>query len=174
MAKTKTVEELKTEKTTAKEELDVAKKEFKSFCKEKKIDADSTSAPADEKVAKKLTKLKDMVEKKQKAYDDLKAAIETAKSTKKESAPRELKYTYPADATPDQKKKIRAEARAEAKRKLKAEAKAAAGEKEPKKKDKKEKESEKKEGEKKKKDKKPKETPSEEANDSQADVVDED
>ena len=114
----------------AKEALKGAKAELTKFT-EKHGDA-----PEDEKLAKKLNKLKANVDESEKA---VRAAKKAAKP-KKEKAERQSKYDYPADCTTaEQKKKFRTEARRAANGEAKAAKKAEKAEKAPKAEGKKEK-----------------------------------
>lgn len=118
--KFKTYEEATEAHSSAKEEREVAREEFKTFRKENSIKKDEP--PTDEKLLKKYNKLLEMKTKKEGIVDDIAAWLKENKP-KKEKKVRETKYEYPADATPGDKKKIRAASRAEAKRALKGETK---------------------------------------------------
>lgn len=124
MAK-KTKAELKEQVTAAKEELKIAKTEKRDFEKAHKLPKDTDHA-GDEKHGKKWSKFNAMVEKKQKAVDDLQSAYGDAKTEKKV---RVSQYDYPLvdgkEMTAGEKKKFRATSRAAAK---KAEKDAAKGE----------------------------------------------
>lgn len=140
--KFKDIEEADEALKSAKEEREVATNELKAFKTEHKLKGDEE--PTEEKIAKRLKKLKETQAKKREAVD---AIITWKKENKPKKEPkiRETKYDYPEGATAMDKKKFRASARAAAKR---AEKEAAGGGKKDKKKDK-EKEGGEKKGEKK-------------------------
>lgn len=106
---------------SAREEMEVARTEFKEFKKENKLKEDAK--PTDDKLLKKYNKLLDIKTKKETAVEDVKTWRKDNKP-KKEAKIRETKYNYPAEATTAlDKKKFRATERA----RIKREAKEAAG-----------------------------------------------
>jgi hypothetical protein len=120
MAK-KTYAERKEELTSLKEDAKQARKDFKNFCKEAKLDPEADSA-ADAKHGKKWTKLKALVDKTAKAVTETETWL-TENKEKKERTERASKYTYPPEiTTAADKKKYRAQQRAAANKKDKGEA----------------------------------------------------
>lgn len=93
-----------------KDELAVAKDEFKTWRVEKKLKGDVV--PEDPKLAKTWEKMNGLVEKKRAAI----AEIKEWKGANKVKKERPVKYEYPANATSAEKKKIRASERAAVKR----------------------------------------------------------
>jgi hypothetical protein len=119
MAK-KTFAERKEELTSLKEDAKQARKDYKNFCKEAKLDPEVDNS-ADGKNGKKWTKLKALVEKTSKAVTETETWLAENKESK-ERTPRASKYEYPAEVvTAADKKKYRAQQRASANKKDKGE-----------------------------------------------------
>ena len=120
MAKAKfaDVEEAKLAKSAAKEELELAKADLKSFCKENGLEK-GVDHSEHEKHGKRFSKIQGIITKKEGIIADINAAIEEfktsgkkAKEGKSTSSGRLTKYEYPADCVTDlDKKKFRAAAR---------------------------------------------------------------
>lgn len=118
MAKVKsklTPESAKSELTSVKEELEVAKTELKDFRKANKIGKDATPESVEnKKLAKQLGTLQEAVAKKEARREELR---EFLKNNKPEPKERETKYKYPEEVkTSLDKKKFRATMRSQAKR----------------------------------------------------------
>lgn len=117
---------MKEELIKAQNEMRTAKKELVKFRKSNKLKAEEV--PEDEKLAKTLKKLKQVVETKEAEVAKIKAEIKASKPTRKGFA---TKYTYPTivdeetgeerEMDAKEKKAFRTKARAEAKKAAKGE-----------------------------------------------------
>jgi hypothetical protein len=111
MAKFKTEEEAVEAVATFKEEVKSAKAALTDYYKANKLKRNEEH-DADSKHGKKIAKLEKSVERN---TDKLAKAKEAAKSLKPKKE-RAVKYDYPADMTPEEKKKYRAKMRSQAKK----------------------------------------------------------